>query len=352
MSTTTSNLHLFKYDSTDHNAAFDYNIALNDNWDKIDTNFGRVIQNPNDSLEAPILLGNSLSESAKIDVASSTDLNISVNTGIGKLTLKPGNTSSNNPRINLLPQSDSLAGNIIFLNDSKLIIKGIESADNETVTGEGSSFNISPYESSFGGNYTFTTSNSTAINCTASSFCIQRSGAASGTVFLSQNNATTLASKGSVIIKPDSSNGDKNITFNPTGLISVSIEPTISSNYNTPTLATTKYVTNSLYKQCFLITDNSGTIPLSPNYSLYRIIPQANTTVTIDVTNADLEANYTHTFELWIRMPTLYTISWGTTIKWENNTAPSLATTGNYYFVFRTVNAGASWIGSCQGMWG
>ena len=40
MSTTTANLGLFKYTSADHEEVFNYNTALNDNWDKIDTAVG------------------------------------------------------------------------------------------------------------------------------------------------------------------------------------------------------------------------------------------------------------------------------------------------------------------------
>ena len=43
MTTTTNNLRLFKYDTTtDVNVAFNLNLSLNDNWDKIDTAFGNM----------------------------------------------------------------------------------------------------------------------------------------------------------------------------------------------------------------------------------------------------------------------------------------------------------------------
>ena len=36
MSTTTPNLNLFKYTEEDYEQAFDYRLALNNNWDLID----------------------------------------------------------------------------------------------------------------------------------------------------------------------------------------------------------------------------------------------------------------------------------------------------------------------------
>lgn len=43
MSTTTSNLGLFKYNTiTDGNVAFNIDVALNNNWDLLDTYLGNI----------------------------------------------------------------------------------------------------------------------------------------------------------------------------------------------------------------------------------------------------------------------------------------------------------------------
>ena len=60
MTTTTSNLGLFKYNtSTDGSLAFNINTALNDNWDKLDTNFGTLNTNAVKRLSTSAATGNS-----------------------------------------------------------------------------------------------------------------------------------------------------------------------------------------------------------------------------------------------------------------------------------------------------
>jgi hypothetical protein len=69
--------------------------------------------------------------------------------------------------------------------------------------------------------------------------------------------------------------------------------------------------------------------------------------MTFNVANLSSGA-YTYTFELWLILSTLYTIAWPSNVKWLDDQAPDLSSTGIYFFAFRR---GGNWLGNMQGRW-
>ena len=57
------------------------------------------------------------------------------------------------------------------------------------------------------------------------------------------------------------------------------------------------------------------------------------------------------TFELCIKMPTVYSITFPSSVKWLDNEAPDMSEVGVYYLVFRYDNVVGNWYANLQGMW-
>ena len=47
----------------------------------------------------------------------------------------------------------------------------------------------------------------------------------------------------------------------------------------------------------------------------------------------------------------VYSIVLPSTVSWQNGEMPDLSLTGLYFFVFRTLDGGQTWIGNLQGVW-
>ena len=77
MSEYTTNLNLFKYTNSDYNQVFDFQTALNDNWDKLDL----VINNHNQASNTI----NTLTGYTKPSVTSAISTSDSLNSALGKL---------------------------------------------------------------------------------------------------------------------------------------------------------------------------------------------------------------------------------------------------------------------------
>ena len=100
-----------------------------------------------------------------------------------------------------------------------------------------------------------------------------------------------------------------------------------------------------------ITTLTTGTISLSPTSSIYKITPSASTTFTFDTSGLSLSSAVAYTFELYIDMSTVYSLTFPSSLTWQGGTAPDLSTTGTYFLVFRTIDGGTNWIGNLQGVW-
>lgn len=97
---------------------------------------------------------------------------------------------------------------------------------------------------------------------------------------------------------------------------------------------------------------SSGNISLDKTNSIYLVPVSGNITFTFDTTNLSLGNNEVFTFELCVLMPsTVYTLSFPASLTWQDSEVPDVSSTGTYYFVFRTIDGGTSWIGNLQGRW-
>lgn len=95
----------------------------------------------------------------------------------------------------------------------------------------------------------------------------------------------------------------------------------------------------------------SGALTLGYEDSIYSITPSGTTAFTFDATGLNLEANTAYTFEVFINMSTVYTITFPNSVTWQDNTAPDLSSTGKYLLAFRTMDGGSTWMGNLQGVW-
>lgn len=100
-----------------------------------------------------------------------------------------------------------------------------------------------------------------------------------------------------------------------------------------------------------ITTLSSGTITLSSVSSIYKITPASNTTFTFNTSGLSLSSAVAYTFELYINMSTVYSLTFPSSLTWQGGTAPDLSATGTYFLVFRTIDGGINWIGNLQGVW-
>lgn len=90
-----------------------------------------------------------------------------------------------------------------------------------------------------------------------------------------------------------------------------------------------------------------GNVVLDNSIVLYNSVPSGATTYTFDLSNVN--TSNVITFELSVDLTTSYSLTFPSNVMWQNSEAPDLSETGIYYFVFRTVNGGATWLGNLQG---
>ena len=94
----------------------------------------------------------------------------------------------------------------------------------------------------------------------------------------------------------------------------------------------------------------SGALSLADGISLYKITPTGATTISFGGSTSATSSK-AYTFELMLDMSsTAYAITWPT-VTWQDNEAPDLSEAGIYFFAFRTVDGGTTWLGNLQGKW-
>lgn len=128
---------------------------------------------------------------------------------------------------------------------------------------------------------------------------------------------------------------------------------TPANTSNDRQIATTAWVNSKILSQSIYQNKtalSSGTINLVENCSIYTHSPTANTTYTFNTTSLSKKSQCVVTFELMLKMPsTSITITFPT-VKWLNETVPSLVNGKTNILAFRSIDGGATWMGNLQGI--
>lgn len=100
-----------------------------------------------------------------------------------------------------------------------------------------------------------------------------------------------------------------------------------------------------------ITTLSNGTIALENKPTIYKITPAANTTFTFSTTSLTLANTKSYTFELCVVLSSAYSLTFPSSVKWQDGETPDLSEAGTYFLVFRTIDGGTNWLGNLQGMW-
>lgn len=119
----------------------------------------------------------------------------------------------------------------------------------------------------------------------------------------------------------------------------------------------------STINEVYLADSTSGSIAIPLRYAtaIYKYKPTGACTFSFDTSGIDIDItppstapNYYNafTFELCVDMSTtVYSLTFPNSVVWQDNTAPTMSSTGVYFLVFRTINGGTTWYGNLQGKW-
>ena len=153
----------------------------------------------------------------------------------------------------------------------------------------------------------------------------------------------------------------ENNIFTGTNTFNNTVNLGSSANATTPTItdSDTSVATTAFARKLqtiqpiirYAYTSSAYTLTLREDCSMYFLEPEGNITSML-FSEANLSSgSYTYTFELWLNLVTLYTIAWPSNVKWLDDQAPDLSSTGIYFFAFRRTVAGGNWLGNMQGRW-
>ena len=84
---------------------------------------------------------------------------------------------------------------------------------------------------------------------------------------------------------------------------------------------------------------------------MYKHTPSAATTYTFNTSNLSISSSVAYTFELYVNMSTVYTLTFPSSLTWQDGETPDMSSTGTYFFAFRTIDGGSTWKGNLQGVW-
>ena len=137
------------------------------------------------------------------------------------------------------------------------------------------------------------------------------------------------------------------------GSFATAITPSVDDN--DMSVATTSFVRSLTTHQPISTVSysSSQTIPLALGTSLYKLTPSGNiTSMSFNTSNISAGNSVAYTFELCLVMTgSVYTIAWPSSLIWMDGITPDLSSTGTYFFAFRTINGGTTWLGNLQGVW-
>lgn len=95
----------------------------------------------------------------------------------------------------------------------------------------------------------------------------------------------------------------------------------------------------------------SGAITINKAKSIYLITPSSATTFSFTIPSSVVSTNQALTFELFVNLSTVYSLTFPSSVIWQDGETPDLSSTGRYFFAFRTVDRGSIWLGNLQGRW-
>jgi hypothetical protein len=96
----------------------------------------------------------------------------------------------------------------------------------------------------------------------------------------------------------------------------------------------------------------SQTITLTNDAVIYKLTPTGNiSSMSFSLSSTGASSALAYTFELCLVMSTVRTIVWPTNLTWQDGELPDLSSTGTYFFAFRTIDGGSTWLGNSQGKW-
>lgn len=145
--------------------------------------------------------------------------------------------------------------------------------------------------------------------------------------------------------------GDETIAGNKT------FSGTVTATTTNATVSTTQVCTTASARNLQTLqpitTVSGGTVSLSHNYSLYKSTPTAAVTYSFSTTNiTQATSSVAYTFELCIDFSSnAYTVTWPNNLTWQDGEIPDISATGIYFFAFRTIDGGSTWLGNLQGKW-
>lgn len=95
---------------------------------------------------------------------------------------------------------------------------------------------------------------------------------------------------------------------------------------------------------------SGAVIAIADTHSIYKRVITANTAFSFNVQNIATTTKVV-TLELFLDIRTLSTITFPSSVRWLNNTAPTIDSANYFLFAFRSFDKGSTWVGNIQGWW-
>lgn len=110
---------------------------------------------------------------------------------------------------------------------------------------------------------------------------------------------------------------------------------------------------NGIFDKMEDVSISEGALALAPNKnsSIYKVVPSADFSFSIDVSSLNIPANTAVTFYLLVDMTDgTHEITWADNIQW-GNTSPTMTAMVKYLVSFTTFDGGTSWVGNQMYSW-
>ena len=140
-------------------------------------------------------------------------------------------------------------------------------------------------------------------------------------------------------------------TFSGSVSLGSSATATTQSVTDNDTSVSTTAFARALSTHQPITTLSSGSITLTSSVSLYKRTPTAATTFTFSLSGTSASSSVAYTFELCIVMSTVYSLTFPSSVVWQDGESPDMSSTGTYLLAFRTLDGGSTWLGNLQGKW-